>query len=247
MIIIQARMASTRLRGKVLLPLAGVSVLAHVLARCAAVTNAKHFCCAIPCGAENDPIALEAEAFGALVVRGPQEDVLARYLKAATEIDADPIMRVTSDCPVIDPEICESVLGALISERADFACNNAPRAWPHGLDCEAFTLDALRQADVNATEHHDREHVTPWIRRNANMKRLFVTGPDTSLAQHRWTLDYLEDYHFFKALFAYMPPVPQIMRFPEVLKIVEAHPEIAAINAQWSEDVASTATKRNPA
>lgn len=228
-----------------LLPLGGVSVLEHVLTRCAAVTNATKFCCAVPYGAENDPIASEAEACGAIVVRGPAEDVLARYLKAATEIDADPIMRVTSDCPLVDPEICESVLASLIREGADFACNNVPRAWPHGLDCEAFTLDALRQADANATEQHDREHVTPWIRRHTDMKHAFVVGPDAALARHRWTLDYPEDYLFFEALFAHMPPLPQIMRFPDVIKIVEAHPEITAINAQWSEDVALTATKRN--
>jgi spore coat polysaccharide biosynthesis protein SpsF (cytidylyltransferase family) len=230
-VIVQARMASTRLPGKVLLPLAGRSVLWHTLTRCAAVTGADLVCCAIPDDQSCEAIAAEAERAGAVVTRGPEADVLARHLAAATETGADIVLRVTSDCPVIDPGVCAAVLQARADAGADYACNNMPRRWPHGLDCEAFTRAALERAANNAGAPGDREHVTPWLRRDASVSRVHVPGPDAALARHRWTLDFTEDYRFFEALFAHLPPPPHIARFDEILAIVEAHPDIAALNA----------------
>lgn len=230
-IIVQARMASTRLPGKVLLPLAGHSVLWHVLTRCAAVEGCEAVCCAIPDDEACAEIAAEAERAGAAVARGPEHDVLARYLGAADAVGADVVMRVTSDCPVIDPQVCAIVLRARAEAEADYACNNMPRRWPHGLDCEAFTREALERAARLAGEPGDREHVTPWLRRDASIDRVHVPGPDEALASHRWTLDFPEDYRFFEALFEYLPPPPHIAPFDEILAVVEAHPEIAALNA----------------
>ena len=224
-------MGSTRLPGKVLLPLAGHSVLWHTLTRCAAVTEANLVCCAIPTGVECDPVAEEAARSGATVSRGPQNDVLSRYLAAANEADADVILRVTSDCPVIDPEICADVLRARKQASADYACNNMPRRWPHGLDCEAFTRDALARAASAATAPDEREHVTPWLRNDPSVSRIHVPGPDAALARHRWTLDFPEDYRFFEALFALLPPPAHMARVNDILSVVEAHPEIRAFNA----------------
>jgi spore coat polysaccharide biosynthesis protein SpsF (cytidylyltransferase family) len=230
-IIVQARMASTRLSGKVLMPLAGQSVLRHVLTRCAAVELADMVCCAIPDNGSCEDIAAEAERAGARVARGPEDDVLTRYLQAADMLEADVVLRVTSDCPVIDPSICNDVLRARAEAATDYASNNMPRGWPHGLDCEAFTHAALVRAAELANEPGDREHVTPWLRRNPSVSRVNVAGPGADLAQHRWTLDYLEDYHFFEALFDALPPPPHIGSFAEILAAVEAAPEITALNA----------------
>ncbi len=230
-VIVQARMASTRLPGKVLLPLAGHTVLWHTLTRSAAITGADIVCCAIPDDDECAPIAEEAKRVGAVVTRGSETDVLARYLDAATEIGADVIMRVTSDCPVIDPLVCADILNARAEANADYACNNMPRRWPHGLDCEAFTLTALQRAADAADRLGDHEHVTPWLRRDESVSRLHVPGPDAALAHHRWTLDFPEDYRFFEALFEHIPSPPHIARFDEILTAVEAHPEISALNA----------------
>lgn len=229
-IIVQARMTSTRLPGKVLLPLAGRTVLWHVLTRCAAVGGADVVCCAIPDAEESEPLAAEAEGAGAVVFRGSEHDVLERYRGAARAIAADVVMRVTSDCPVIDPEVCAGVLAGRAAAAADYACNNMPRRWPHGLDCEAFTRSVLERAADTAVAPEDREHVTPWLRRAADIVRIDVPGPDEALARLRWTLDFPEDYAFFDALFAELPPPPHIATFAEVLAAVEAHPEIASLN-----------------
>ena len=225
-------MASTRLPGKVLLPLAGQSVLWHVLTRCAAVEMADVVCCAIPDDGSCEEIAAETKRVGALVARGPEHDVLARYLLAARMLEADVIMRVTSDCPVINPAICDAVLRARTEAAADYASNNMPRCWPHGLDCEAFTLTSLARAAEEANAPEDREHVTPWLRRADSILRVHVAGPDEVLAQHRWTLDFPEDYRFFQALFNALPPPPHIASFAEILTAVETAPEIAALNAE---------------
>lgn len=236
-IIVQARMTSTRLPRKVLLPLAGQTVLWHVLTRCAAIASADVVCCAIPDGAANAPIVDEAARAGAIVSRGSETDVLARYADAASAVGADIIMRVTSDCPVIDPRICDTVLHARATAAAGYACNNLPRRWPHGLDCEAFTRAALDRANATATAPQDREHVTPWLRRDPSVSRVHVAGPDAALANHRWTLDRPDDYRFFEALFAHLPSPPHIASTDEILTVVTRHPEISALNTSHSPQV----------
>ena len=132
-IIVQARMMSIRFPGKILKPLAGKTVLAHVLDRCKAVESADVICCAVADGSDSDPVAAEAERCGVVVSRGSEDDVLDRYYQAAKALDAGVIMRVTSDCPLIDPEVCQQVLKYRQSNDADYACNNIPPSWPNGL------------------------------------------------------------------------------------------------------------------
>lgn len=231
-VIVQARMTSTRLPGKVLEPLAGETVLAHVLRRCQAIEGADIVCCAVPDGPASDPVAAEAERCGARVYRGSEEDVLDRYHRAAVACDAGVVMRVTSDCPLIDPDICARVLRLRHDAGADYACNNMPPGWPHGLDCEAFTAAALARAAGEAVTPAEREHVTPWLRNHPSVRRANLAGPDGGAAAMRWTLDYPEDLAFFTALFAKLPPPPAIAGFESVAAVLRAHPEIAAINAR---------------
>lgn len=229
-IIVQARMHSTRLPGKVLRELGGKTVLHHVLRRCAAVPGCDMVVCAIPESADCQPIAEEAEAAGAVVARGSETDVLDRYLQAARLVKADIVMRVTSDCPLIDPEVCGEVLALRARERADYACNNMPPSFPHGLDCEAFTMAALEQAARAATEAHDREHVTPWLRRAAGVKRANLAAPSREFAGQRWTLDFPEDYDFFRAVWA-ASEQDRLPGWREIAALVAARPDIAALNA----------------
>ena len=139
-------------------------------------------------------------------------------------------MRVTSDCPLIDPEACAAVLRLRSREAADYACNNMPRTGPHGLDCEAFTFAALERAAREATDSHSREHVTPWLRAQPQLKRANLSG-DGSGSGLRWTLDYPEDLAFFRALFALLPAWPAIPSSAEVIRLLAAHPEISHINS----------------
>ena len=229
-VIVQARTGSSRLPGKVLMNLAGRTVLAHVLERCQAVAGADVTCCATTGAADDDRIAAEAERCGAAVFRGGERDVLGRYHGAAQALGADVILRVTSDCPLFDPAVGAAVLDLRAGAGVDFAANNTPPAWPHGFDCEAFTMEALDRAFRHAEEPAQREHVTPWLRTHPGVTRANLDGPGGGLAGHRWTVDYAEDMRFFEALFPHLPPTPALPGMAEVLAVLEAHPHIASIN-----------------
>tara|TARA_B100002003_G_scaffold158862_1_gene147381 strand:+ start:31 stop:780 length:750 start_codon:yes stop_codon:yes gene_type:complete len=229
--IVQARMASTRLPGKVLLELAGRTVLSHVLERCQAIPGIDAVCCASPEGADCDPVVAEAERCGVEIFRGSEKDVLDRYYGAAKALNADFVLRVTSDCPLIDPELCGRVLAEVTSGRADFATNNIPVTWPHGLDCEAFTFALLERAAGEAQAATEREHTGLFMRHASGVRRANVAAEKENIDHHRWTLDMPQDYAFFDALFPHLPEGPEGWGYGVPLALVEADPELTAINA----------------
>lgn len=229
-VIVQARLGSSRLPGKVLMDLGGRSVLAHVLRRCALIPGVDVVVCATSVLAADDPVAAEAERVGARVYRGSESDVLDRYAGAARMVDASVVLRVTSDCPLIDPDVCAQVLALQRATGAALATNNRPPSWPHGLDCEAFSREGLEAAAANATLPPEREHVSPWLRTHCDGPPVDVAGPGGALLDHRWTLDYPEDMAFFRALFPHLGADPDTVRMADVLAVLARHPEIAAIN-----------------
>jgi UDP-2,4-diacetamido-2,4,6-trideoxy-beta-L-altropyranose hydrolase len=230
-IIVQARLGSTRLPGKILQALGDHTVLEHCIRRLRQVTGADLVVIATTDKASDDTVAAAAACYGATVFRGDEQDVLARYLGAARAVDADIIMRVTSDCPLIDAEICDAVLRLRAERGADYAANNMPRLFPHGLDCEAFTRAALERAAEEATDPYDREHVTPWLRRLPGLKRANVTGPGWPANQQRWTLDFPEDLDFFREIFALLP-ADRLASWQEVLSLIGRQPARAAANTR---------------
>ena len=230
-VIVQARMASTRLPGKVLLPLGDGTVLDQVLMRCQAIREVDRVVCAIPDTRDCDTIATTAGAHGVDVFRGSTEDVLARHLGAAKAVDADFILRVTSDCPMIDPAVCADVLSLVRNGGADFACNNMPPLWPHGLDCEAVTIDWLARAESEATDSYAREHVMPWIRNHAEVRKVNLVGPGGNATDQRWTIDEQSDYEFLRAIWPLLPAGPEGWAYRTPLDIVNTHPGLTSINA----------------
>lgn len=232
-VIVQARYSSTRLPGKVLLELCGKTVLAHVLERCQAITYSDVVVCAVAEGAIHDIVAEEALRTGSVVIRGKADDVLDRYLQAARAVNADVVMRVTSDCPLIDPEICARVLEPVLANEADFATNNMPATWPHGLDCEAFTRALLERAAHEAHSDFEREHVTPFMRTAANVRRVNITCSrdiDADPSQ-RWTLDTPQDFDFMQAVFASLPAGQAGWTHTATKSVLDAHCEILALNS----------------
>lgn len=229
-IVVQARFASTRAPGKVLARLGDRTALALCLARCARIEGADVVVCAVSDDAASDPVAAEAERAGALVVRGSQDDVLSRYAAAARAARADIIVRVTSDCPFIDPTVCAETIAWRAETGADYACNNAPAGFPHGLDCEVVTAALLLEEDRTATAPDAREHVTAGLRRAAHVRRARVVGPGGGVERLRWTLDHPEDVAFAKALAA-VAADPVGANWRELAALCAAHPEIVAINA----------------
>lgn len=230
-VIVQARLGSSRLPGKVLAQLAGRTVLSHVLQRCSAIEGAQEVCCAVPAGSRDDEVAREAELCDVKVVRGSETDVLDRYYQAAKECQAEVVMRVTSDCPLLDPKVAAEVLQLAVTRAADYACNNMPRSWPHGLDCEAFSFTWLERAAREASSPEEREHVTPFMRNHPLARKANVSGPGGSIASHRWTLDTPADLEFLRQLFARLPVGPSGFDYRVPLAILEHEPQLACINA----------------
>jgi len=228
--IVQARASSTRLPGKVLMDLGGHSVLWHVLTRCASIPGIDEVCCAVPEGADHDPVAAEAEAAGADTYRGAEHDVLDRYREAARATAADVILRVTSDCPLIDPWLCGEVLEA-VRHGADYAANNFTHGYPHGLDCEAFTRDSLELCWVRAEREAEREHVTPWLRTANGIDRVSLEGPGGDAASWRWTLDYPEDLDFLRSVCARLGPSASTAGWQEVADLLRREPALLGLNA----------------
>lgn len=228
--IIQARMASTRLPGKVMRTLGEQTVLAHVLERCGAIPGIDEVVCATVHGPDGDAIEKEANKCGATAFRGSENDVLDRYYQAAKSTQADVVVRVTSDCPLIDPKQCSAVIEKLLSEKADYACNNMPPSWPVGLDCEAFLFSWLEKAAREARRPSEREHVTPYIRHHPDVKIVNVSSPEPDSVGHRWTLDNPDDWLFFERIFAAMPQGPASWDYLVPLSVVRKNPEIAALN-----------------
>jgi spore coat polysaccharide biosynthesis protein SpsF len=238
LVIVQARMGSTRLPGKVLADLAGRTVLEHVLERCAAIPGITAVCCATTDAPADEPVAAVATALGALVARGSEMDVLGRYAKAARQTGADVILRVTSDCPLIDPAVCGAVLSARADAGVGFATNNEPPSWPHGLDCEAFTMELLERADREAGTPEDREHVSPFMRRHGPVVN--VPCPEPGLAGLRWTLDTAEDLEFLRELVPLLPAGPAGWTYAAPLAAMRRRPALRERNALLAARVAGS-------
>ena len=188
--IVQARLTSTRLPAKMMLSLGGETVIRHVLRRCKEIPGIDKVVCATPVE-KSEPLRREATALGVKVVQGSEHDVLGRYRKAALLVNADIIMRITGDCPLIDPDVCGRVLD-LMEDGVDYASNVDPRGFPKGLDCEVFTMQALERAHKEADDPYDREHVGPWMQRNLYCVNLEGDGN----SDLRLCLDDLDDYLF---------------------------------------------------
>ena len=227
--IIQARMGSTRLPGKVLKPLAGDTVLGHVVRRVREAKRLKGVCIATTESPADDPIVAEAARLGASCWRGSENDVLGRYLGAAQALGASVIVRVTSDCPLFDGALLDKMLAEFSATNGlDYFSNVQERRFPRGLDAEIFTVAALALAHRKAKQPHEREHVTPYIYQHPEQFRLGSFVGKADLSRHRWTLDTPEDWQFVEAVYSALGP-----RFTtaDVLKLLKAKPELAKLNA----------------
>lgn len=209
------------------MPLGGVPVLRRVIARCQRIPGVDKVIVAIPEGDYNQPLADLAFESGAEVIAGSEQDVLSRYVKAYQMFPADYIMRVTSDCPLLDPEICQDLLDGVKIRGASYG---ATAWWPHGLDCEVMTANALETANECATGALDREHVTLWIKRQKNWSS-YICKPDINYQiGNRWVLDYPEDYKFLETLFGVAQAV-EMMSWKQILSMIDKHDKLREINA----------------
>ncbi|MFZ0300592.1 MAG: glycosyltransferase family protein [Candidatus Sulfotelmatobacter sp.] len=227
--IIQARMRSTRLPGKVLKDLAGATVLERVVSRLRRCRLVNEVVVATSAEPADDVIVNECQRLGTHAFRGSEQDVLDRYYRAAQRMQAEAVVRITSDCPLIDPGVSDKTVQAFLSERPDYASNALERTYPRGLDTEVMTFAALECAWTEARQAYQREHVTPFLYQHPErFKILSVTG-DHDYSQHRWTLDTPEDLEFLRVVYA-RGVNRQDLTWQDVLNIVEGEPELAEIN-----------------
>jgi spore coat polysaccharide biosynthesis protein SpsF len=231
-VFIQARLGSTRLPGKVMMDLAGHPVLWHDLQRIRAAKTVSDVIVATTVDPSDDRIASACDEWGTKAHRGSVEDVLDRFHGAAKRFGSDVIVRVTSDCPLIDPHVIDLTVRAL--KNHDYVTNVFDRNFPRGMDAEVFTRAALDRAHREATKPFDREHVTPYIREHTDLfKTANVDMPDAyHFPQFRLTLDTPEDYALFRAIYDQFYREGELIRVPEVLRWLAQHPEIAALNAK---------------
>ena len=231
--IIQARQSSTRLPGKALVHLGGHPVIHWVVRAAKAIPGIDKVAVATTDQPSDDALAVWCTDNGVACHRGPEDDVLTRYLIAARAEQADIIMRLTADCPLLDPWVAGSVAALRRAKNLSYASNNGPATWPDGLDCEVFTRDALEAAGAEADRAFEREHVTPFIRANRHrFPQDCVIAPLPALDKERWTLDEPRDLEFLEQVTARLADADAPPSYLDVLAVLDAHPQLRAINAQ---------------
>lgn len=248
LIIVQARMTSTRLPGKVLLPLADEPMLTRLVERLRRVQRADGIVIATTSNATDDPIATLCAQLGVPCHRGSEHDVLSRYADAARLHGVDVVVRITADCPLIDPVLIDQVIAAYEEGDSDYVSNMLPPTWPYGMAVEVFSATALAQAHTEATQPAEREHVTPFVYWHPERYRLRNVASPVDLSQHRWTVDTPEDYELVRRLFEHLIPTHPHFTQSDVLALLEQHPDWIALNQHVQQKPATeTQTpKENP-
>jgi len=236
--VIQARMGSSRLPGKVLLPLAGKPLLLRMYERVSLTNYAGEIVIAITEDQSDNELAVLCQKNGLNVFRGSSLDLLDRHYKTAKKYNAEAVIKIPSDCPLIDPHIIGKVILYYInnSDKFDFVSDLHPPSYPDGNDVEIMSFKALERAWINAKKDFEREHTTPYIWENTDKFRIgnvvWETGLDYSMT-HRFTIDYHEDYNFIKKVYDELYPKNERFGLNDILKLLEEKPEIKKINEKY--------------
>lgn len=232
-IIVQARMTSTRLPGKVLNEVMGKPLLEYQIERLGQVRLADELVIATTINDSDQPIIELCERLGVAYHRGSEEDILSRYFEAATKFGADVVVRVTSDCPLIDPGVVDEVIGLYSNswDKYDYVSNTLERTYPRGLDTEVFSMATLLKAHSEAREQPEREHVTLFIYRRPEQFRLANSSNAKDYSQYRWTVDTPEDFELIKLILQELYPVNKKFTWLDILNLLNEYPEWANINA----------------
>lgn len=237
--IIQARMGSTRLPGKVLMRLHGRTVLNHVIDRVKQSKLVDEIIIATTTLNEDDILAEEASQYGVHIFRGSSDNVLNRYYEAAKEAKADVIVRITSDCPLIDPIVIDQVVEIFQSRMCHIATNVgtnlADRTFPRGLDVEVFSFEALSRANANASQEYEWEHVTPFIYEYYKEITCYTYNKDYS--KYRWTVDTKEDFELIYEIYNRLYKGQHNFYLSDVIELFAKEPRLFKINQHIEQKV----------
>ena len=221
--IVQARMSSSRLRGKVLAELwDGRRTLDLVIERLGRCRELAAVALATSDGPSDDPVAEHASGLGVTVVRGPLDDVLERYRLATERVGCDAVVRITADCPFVDPGIVDRLVGIWREGLADYVTNVLePRSFPKGLDAEVVSVQALRSAAAETTDPYDREHVTPFVRTRPERFPAEGLWLEPGRPEERVTLDTQDDLAALRALLGRLGPAAELTELLPTLGVAE--------------------------
>ena len=230
--VLQARMGSTRFPGKAMADLLGKPLLTRVVERACAIQGIKSVVVATTSAEHDHPLLELAQRCGVHAFAGSEEDVLDRYYRAARAFDAEVIVRLTGDCPLLDPDVSQRVLMRFQQGDVDYASNTVPPTFPDGLDTEVFSLATLERAWREASLTSEREHVTPYIWKNPDKFRLAnVTNP-VDLSALRWTVDEPQDLQFVCSIYDCLGARP-VFGMADVLALLAKHPSLEDINSSF--------------
>lgn len=230
--IIQARMTSTRLPGKVLMDISGKPMLWHIVERLKYSKKIGEVILAIPDTKQNDFLEKFAEDNDLKYFRGSEEDVLSRYYEAAKKFRTDVIVRITSDCPLVDPEIVDMIIEKHLNSDADYTSNTIKRTFPRGLDTEVFDFNILEKTRKNAKENYQREHVTPYIYENPNEFKLQSVEVKGKFEKPnlRLTVDTKEDLILIRRVYEYLYKPKDIFYIGDIINLFNKYPQLSLIN-----------------
>lgn len=235
---VQARVGSSRLPGKILMPLAGAPLLQRMLERVQAATELDDLVVATTVDAGDAPVRALCAHQGVRCHSGHPTDLLERHLGAVSGMAADVVVKIPSDCPLIDPRVIDRVVAfyRAHADRYDFVSNLHPATYPDGHDVELMPRPLLELAAREATKPHEREHTTPFFWDQPERFRIgnvvWETGRDLSMS-HRFTIDYPEDYAFISAVFESLHgPTP--FSLAQILEFLDVHPAVFALNQRWA-------------
>jgi spore coat polysaccharide biosynthesis protein SpsF (cytidylyltransferase family) len=228
--IIQSRMGSSRLPGKVMADILGKPMLSHVVKRVSRAGRIDLVTVATSTRPTDDPVAEFCASSRIPCFRGSEEDVLDRMYRAARHFEADIVVRLSADCPLHDPDVIDERVRILLEEDVDFVTGGLlETTFPEGLAAAAFWMRVLEKTWREATLRSDREHVTPYIFRNPDLFRVRVARLDRDLSHLRWTVDEPRDLEFVRAVYARLGDAD--FRMKDILDLLEEHPELNLINA----------------
>lgn len=230
--IVQARVGSTRLPGKVLKKICGKTVLEHDVIRLKLIKNIDEIVIATTELDRDNKIVEECKKMNVKYFRGSEQNVLARYYYAAKENNADIVVRVTSDCPLIDPEVSSKIIEFYLEnmDKYDYVSNTIDRTYPRGLDIEVFSFKALEKTFKEAIIERDKEHVTPYIWDNPDKFKLCQYRNDIDYSYLRWTLDTEEDYLLISTVYKELYGTKDILGFNNIIELFKKKPNIRQIN-----------------
>lgn len=230
--IIQARCGSTRFPNKVFADINGKPLIWHVVNRLTYAKTIDNIIIATTTNKADDKIEVWCNENDIACFRGSENDVLNRYYSASVAFPSDVVVRITADDPFKEPSVIDAVVKKLIDEGYDHVTNNLPPSWPEGLDCEAFTFNALKESEVSTSDNFEREHVTQYIYHNPEKFKIGNFASKRNLSSLRWTIDKNVDYEMVKAVYAHRNPQNKdILLLDEILDILEKYPEISKINS----------------